>query len=413
MKRKIFLIFVFALAVLLPLSFAYADTTEDPEITKINQEIKNRQDKIKQMEATMESYKKQISQKATQAKSLKNQMGVLDNRVAQIQVDVDLTEIKIDKTQLEIDALALSIKDKENSITKQKDIVKNIIQDLHSTGEKNYLEILLTNSSLSEFYNQVKNLESIYTDLGRSVKTLRVSKDDLDSKKQELEARKESYSQLKTQLENKIEDLNDQLKYRSSLLAQTQSSEIKYQSLLAAQKAVYQQTENEIRSYEDKARQLIEAAKNKKNAEQDLGDPTKMSWPVPSHYITAEFHDSTYIFRNVFEHNAIDVRAAYGTPIKAAAAGYVARAKRCTTASCYSYVLLAHDDDLSTAYGHMSQIIVSEDQFVERGQVIGYSGGTPGTVGAGPYTTAAHLHFEVRKNGIPVNPVNYLPPSSN
>lgn len=412
MKRKLFLIFIFALAVLLPLSFVCADTTDDAEINKINQEIKNRQDKIKKMEATMDTYKKQISQKITEAKSLKNQMNILDNRVAQIQVDVDLTETKIDKTQLEIDALALSIKDKETSIAKQKDIIKKIIQDLHTTGEKNYLEILLTNNSFSEFYSQVKNLESIYTDLGRSVKTLRVSKEDLDSKKQESEARKESYNQLKTQLENKIQDLNDQLRYRSNLLVQTKSSEIKYQSLLAAQKAVYEQTESEIRSYENKARQLIEAAKNKKNAE-DLGDPTKMSWPVPSHYITAEFHDSTYAFRNVFEHNAIDVRAAYGTPIKAAAAGYVARAKRCTTASCYSYVLLAHDDDLSTAYGHMSQIIVNEDQFVERGQVIGYSGGTPGTVGAGPYTTAAHLHFEVRKNGIPVNPVNYLSPSSN
>jgi len=86
----------------------------------------------------------------------------------------------------------------------------------------------------------------------------------------------------------------------------------------------------------------------------------------------------------------------------------VARAKTCSLASCYAYVLIIHTGNLSTLYGHLSQIYITGDQFVNKGDVVGLSGGRPGTVGAGPFVTGPHLHFEVRSNGIPVDPMGYL-----
>lgn len=75
----------------------------------------------------------------------------------------------------------------------------------------------------------------------------------------------------------------------------------------------------------------------------------------------------------------------------------------------YSYILIGHRDGYATLYGHVSQALVSAGQDVAGGQQIAISGGTPGTHGAGPMTTAAHLHFEVIQGGVNVDPKTVLP----
>ncbi len=80
-----------------------------------------------------------------------------------------------------------------------------------------------------------------------------------------------------------------------------------------------------------------------------------------------------------------------------------------TSPQTYSYVVIKHKDGLVTVYGHLSEVKIKPYQFVRQGELIALSGGTPGTNGAGPATTGAHLHFEVWKNKEPVDPLRFVP----
>jgi len=132
-----------------------------------------------------------------------------------------------------------------------------------------------------------------------------------------------------------------------------------------------------------------------------------LSWPTTTHTITFGFKDSKYPFAQFFQHDAIDIAAPQGSPVYAAKDGVVA-VKHADGSTDYAYVSLVHKANLATTYGYLSQVVVTKGQHVKRGDLIGYSGGTPGTPGAGPFTTGPHLHFAVHLNGLPVNPVKYL-----
>ncbi len=104
-------------------------------------------------------------------------------------------------------------------------------------------------------------------------------------------------------------------------------------------------------------------------------------------------------------HNGNDWGASTGTPIYAAADGKVLKAG--VNGGFGNFVLIGHGSIIdgkyvTTGYAHQSRIAVRVGQTVKRGQVIGYVGSTG-------LSTTPHLHFEVRLDGVPKNPMNYLP----
>ncbi len=94
-------------------------------------------------------------------------------------------------------------------------------------------------------------------------------------------------------------------------------------------------------------------------------------------------------------HPAVDMGAAKGTPIKAAATGYVTEAEYSSTAG--NYIKINHGNGFMTVYMHCSKLYVHAGETVNKGEVIGAVGST-GT------STTPHLHFEIRLNGNPINP---------
>jgi murein DD-endopeptidase MepM/ murein hydrolase activator NlpD len=132
-----------------------------------------------------------------------------------------------------------------------------------------------------------------------------------------------------------------------------------------------------------------------------------LSWPVASKIITTQFHDPEYYSYLGSQHEAIDIAVPQGSDVTAAMDGYVYYILPPTDTG-YSYLALKHRDGYVTVYGHLSEVKIVPYQFVKKDEVIAKSGGTPGTVGAGPMTTGPHLHFEVWYNRESVDPLRYL-----
>ena len=101
-------------------------------------------------------------------------------------------------------------------------------------------------------------------------------------------------------------------------------------------------------------------------------------------------------------HRAIDIGAWTGAPVKAADGGYVAIATGGWNAGYGNYVVIDHGNGFATLYAHLNSIYVKRGENVARGQQIGAVGNTGNSTGP-------HLHFEVRYQGVPRNPLSYLP----
>jgi murein DD-endopeptidase MepM/ murein hydrolase activator NlpD len=135
--------------------------------------------------------------------------------------------------------------------------------------------------------------------------------------------------------------------------------------------------------------------------------PDNFIWPVEGP-LAAHFHDALYLKFFGIPHQGIDIITHQLTPVKSAADGIVFLVKDGGLLG-YTYVLIGHRDGIATLYGHLNVVQVAPGQEIHRGDVIGLSGGAPGTAGAGLITTGPHLHFEVIQNGINIDPLSVLP----
>jgi murein DD-endopeptidase MepM/ murein hydrolase activator NlpD len=178
---------------------------------------------------------------------------------------------------------------------------------------------------------------------------------------------------------------------KNKVLSETQNKEAIYQQQLAEKKALRDAVQKEINEYESQLRLAV--------------DPTSypsaragiLSWPLSKVTITQYFGNTAFATANAAiyggqGHNAIDLAAVVGTPIKSAAAGVVQgfgdTDLTCPGASYGRWILVKHTNGLSTLYAHLSVISVSSGQTVQTGETIGYSGNTG-------YSTGPHLHFGV------------------
>lgn len=373
-----------------------ADQADNQTITELNEKIAKQREKIEELSLKIEGHKKNIEYTRKQASTYENQLIIIQNQIARAELDIEAKEEEITSVELEIERVELEIKAKEELIDQDKVKLAAFIRTLDQYDRKDYLSVLLANNSFSEFFDQVKYLEGIQQDIQNTLNRVQELVEKLNTNKDELSDKRDRLSELLNKLEGQKYNLKDQKNTKEYLIAQTKESEQQYQSLIKELQQAQAAANNQIAALERQIREEL----NKNNKFEDFGEAA-LNWPTSSRRITAYFHDQSYPFRHLFEHSGLDFGIPQGTSVKAAEGGYVAKVA-IGTKWYGNYIMIVHNNNLSTLYAHLSSVNVKEDQYVTKGQQIGLSGNTG-------FSTGPHLHFEVRSNGIPVNPLNYLP----
>lgn len=379
--------------------FAKADTLDD-----LRQQMAEKRKAIDDIEKKINDFKASIAKKQAQAVTLAGQIEVIDDGVKSLTLEIDKTNAQISELQSETEALQEEMDLVETQIEKQRMILREYLRTLQSLDTIGSIQAFFKYATLSAAITEVR---AVY----RAEQNSQVTLDKIRELERTLKARETTFQDFKRELDglqarqtSQKNILSQQQNAKTRLLELTRAQEYEYNKMLSQSIAEQKKQDAEISRLDAAIRLELERQGYRK-----LGGVGQLDWPInPIFGVSCEFHCAGYPYASLIgPHTGTDMPIDVGTPIKAAADGYVGKVYIAKGAG-YSYILLIHGDNISTIYGHISNASVNEGSYVTRGQVIGHTGGAPGTQGAG-LSTGAHLHFEVRKNGIPVNAQNYLP----
>jgi murein DD-endopeptidase MepM/ murein hydrolase activator NlpD len=361
------------------------------EYEKITRDLK----KVKQEQARAKRLADQAQKDINYINSLKKKAEVDINKIlSQIEkVGKELSNLEkqIEDTEVEIQQAAEELKSAEERIDARDELLKSRLRLMYTNGFVAYMDVLLSSTSFSDFIDRYHALTSIVSQDKEILEENKQDRDLIAAKKQLIEEKITQFKELFAQAEEK----------RQGLLKQEKEKEVRIASLNEKEKELEDITEEQERLLMTLASKESELIKKQKTISYYSGG--QLRYPLPQPYpLTSGFgiRVDPITGRKGANHKGVDFGAPNGTDILAAEAGVVIVAQWW---GGYGNTVIIDHGGLWTLYAHIRPggIKVKKGATVKRGQKIA-------EVGTTGKSTGYHLHFEVRKNEVPVNPMNYL-----
>ncbi|WP_339318613.1 peptidoglycan DD-metalloendopeptidase family protein [Paenibacillus sp. FSL R10-2734] len=413
-------------------SDGYAKKTS---VADIDKQLKQLQKEVQEAKAQQEKAASQTQE----AQHYKNKTNLNLKYVLQQvdQVKGKMTEIstKISDTEVSLNVTATELDKAEARVASREEVLGSRVRLMYTDGAVSYLDVLLSSTSFADFLDRADSLKMIVDQDQELLVQHKLDKQTVVEKKQELEGQYAQAKQLYTSLEQQRSLLKEKEAEKQELIAfydkQIQEgdelSEEQNEKLvkLASERSALETQKDKIKAEEAarkaaaaKAEAARRAAAAAKKAAASKGSSSSSSsssetayaggdgpflLPVGSARISSPFGPRTHPITGERGkvHTGVDFAVGQGTNIHAADSGTVILAEWW---SGYGYcVIIDHGGGVWTLYGHIRKggIKVSNGDRVNRGDVIAESGSTGNSTGP-------HLHFEVRIDGKPVNPMPYL-----
>ena len=358
------------------------------QLSNIQQQMTNEANKKSEAEKTIGTVYEQLH-------AIQRDLDTATAELKQVQAERIQLDKDITKTEAELKAAQARLQSREKVFYKR-------VRDIYINGRLSYLDVVVGSKDFSDFANRMEMLKRILQSDMDLINTIKTEREEIASKKAKLEEDRAKVLELEKVAQEKQNLINQKKAERQAVLEgamnDRDTAERAYNELMASSASITAMLQQ--RAAERAAAAAAAASQGGSGGGATWVQGTgQLAAPVVAP-ITSDFGWRIHpIYGTRRLHAGTDFGVDEGTPVHAADGGVVVEAG---WVSGYGYtVIIDHGNGMSTLYAHNSDVAVSPGQTVSKGQVVSYSGNTGGSTGP-------HLHFEVRINGEPTDPMGYL-----
>ena len=349
------------------------------------------------LEDKRDSYENQAEKKRKKSAEIEGHIASLSEQKRQIDEEADTAEQAYKEVKSRLDETRSRIADNKEKIDQlssdrdeKRKLLKKRVRDIYINGQISYLDVLFGAKDMQDFLTRMDLLKRVIKYDYDLVKTVMDEMKEIESAQKELDKDQE-------ELEPQVQDAED----KKDVMLLKKRKQQKLIDKMKNDKATLDRQYDELMAASKEITKMIQQRQGgyAYDSGSYSGGNGSMSWPI-SGPITSPFgwrvHPTSGSRRF---HSGLDIGGDYGMAVHAAADGTVIYSG--WISGYGNAVIIDHGGGITTLYGHNQSLSVSVGQSVSRGQVIAACGSTGNSTGP-------HCHFEVRQNGEPVSPYNYL-----
>lgn len=369
---------------------------EDEDLTNqldsIQQQVNQQNAAKADAETVIGSVSEQLRQIEEQLRQATAELGTIKEQRVAVENDITLNERQLAEAQKRLEG-------RESVFYKR-------VRDIYINGRLSYLDVVIGSKDFSDFANRLEVLKRIIDSDITLINEIKKERADIEAHKQKLEADRAKLVELEKSALAKQAEIEQKKAERNVVLQKAQNDRATAMQAIEELNASSAQVSAMLK--ERQAARAAAAAAAAAAAQSSGGQGAsdnwvqgtgQLGWPVSGEITSPYGYRVHPIWGTTIYHSGIDIGIDEGTPVHAADGGVVVWSG---WMGGYGYaVVIDHGNGLSTLYGHNSELAVDEGQSVAKGQVISYAGSTGNSTGP-------HVHFEVRVNGDPVDPMGYL-----